>query len=42
MATVLRMKPLIEVRANYGFIFLLKISRKGVEIHVSNEQSPSK
>ena len=41
MATVLLMKPLIEVRADYGFIFLLKIRKEVLNLCVIFKENQS-
>ena len=41
MATVLLMKPLIEVRADYGFIFLLKIRKEMLNLCVIFKENQS-
>ena len=41
MATVLRMKPLIEVRADFGFIFLPKIRKEVLNLCVIFKENQS-
>lgn len=41
MATVLLMKPLIEVRADYGFIFLPKIRKEVLNLCVIFKEDQS-